>query len=261
MAGGKATVRIGIVDDDATDRSQLHAAIDRFGAESGVALSVTEFSSAGAYLSAPGSVFDILYLDIDMPGMSGMELAETIRQTDSGVVIIFCTNLQQFAVNGYRVSALGFIVKPVEWYPFQLFLTRALRAVGLRAAMRSKTAAKRIVLKDGGVSRVVDVADIEYVEVRKHYLLYYVRPGDSGSGAVLRVRGTMRAAEAELSPHGFSRCSASYLVNLSHVTSVDRNDVHVDEQTLSIGRTFRDQFRQDFSRYLANRGWEAPLPC
>lgn len=256
MAGSRATVRIGVVDDDASDRAQLHAAIDRFGAENDVALSVTEFPSAGAYLSEPGGVFDILYLDIDMPGMSGMELAETIRQTDSGVVIIFCTNLQQFAVNGYRVSALGFIVKPVEWYPFQLFLSRALRAVGLRAAMRSKGSGKRIVLKDGGVSRVVSVADIECIEVRKHYLLYYVHPRETDSESVLRVRGTMRAAEAELAPYGFSRCSSSYLVNLSRIASVERNDVHVGEQTLSIGRTFRDGFRRDFSHYLANRGWE-----
>jgi hypothetical protein len=51
-----------------------------------------------------------------MPQMSGMELAEKIRETDQDVILIFCTNLQQFALNGYSVGALGFIVKPIQWY-------------------------------------------------------------------------------------------------------------------------------------------------
>lgn len=57
-----------------------------------------------------------------MPQMSGMELAEKIRETDQDVILIFCTNLQQFALNGYSVGALGFIVKPIQWYSFHIWL-------------------------------------------------------------------------------------------------------------------------------------------
>ncbi len=64
-----------------------------------------------------------------MPQMSGMELAEKIRETDQDVILIFCTNLQQFALNGYSVGALGFIVKPIQWYSFHMYLTRALKAL------------------------------------------------------------------------------------------------------------------------------------
>ena len=122
-------IRIGIVDDEESARRQISDAIGRFAAEKNVELEVRSFSSAGAYLAEKDNLFDILYLDIDMPGMSGMEPATTIRQTDSSIVIIFCTNLQQFAVNGYEVGALGFLVKPMEWYPFQLYLERALKGV------------------------------------------------------------------------------------------------------------------------------------
>ncbi len=251
-------VRVGVVDDAPADRRRLCEALARFERESGVALDVREFESAGAYLAEKGTLFDILYLDIDMPGMSGMELAEVIRQSDSGVVIIFCTNLQQFAVNGYQVSALGFIVKPIEWYTFELFLRRALRAVALRSAMRRAGSAKRIAVRDGAVSRVVDVSDLEFVEVRRHTLLYSVRSRDTGARTVLRTRGTMQAAVEELSPCGFSRCSASYLVNLSHVTMVERMNVYVGDEVLPIGRTFKAQFKRDFAHHLATRGWEGP---
>ena len=115
-------IRIGIVDDEKQERDQLKQALARFSAENGTELSVQEFDCAAVYLAAQDRDFDILYLDIDMPQMSGMELAEKIRETDQDVILIFCTNLQQFALNGYSVGALGFIVKPIQWYSFHIWL-------------------------------------------------------------------------------------------------------------------------------------------
>lgn len=113
-------IRIGIVDDEKQERDQLKQALARFSAENGTELDVQEFDCAAVYLAAQDRDFDILYLDIDMPQMSGMELAEKIRETDQDVILIFCTNLQQFALNGYSVGALGFIVKPIQWYSFSI---------------------------------------------------------------------------------------------------------------------------------------------
>lgn len=116
-------IRIGIVDDEKQERDQLKQALARFGAENGTELNVQEFDCAAVYLAAQDRDFDILYLDIDMPQMSGMELAEKIRETDQDVILIFCTNLQQFALNGYSVGALGFIVKPIQWYSFHMIVS------------------------------------------------------------------------------------------------------------------------------------------
>ena len=106
-------VRIGIVDDEKEAREQLRAAIRRFEEEYQVEFEIQEFDSAQAYLADPNNDCDILYMDIDMPKMTGMELAERIRETNGEIILIFCTNLEQFALNGYSVSALGFLVKPV----------------------------------------------------------------------------------------------------------------------------------------------------
>lgn len=250
-------IRIGMVDDEDRARGELESAVRRFAAQNNLEFEIRAYSSAGAYLADKGNQFDILYLDIDMPGMSGMELAATIRQTNSSLVIIFCTNLQQFAVNGYEVSALGFLVKPVEWYPFRLYLERALKAVAAQARLRDHSG-KRIIVRDGASSRVVDVTRLACIEVRKHNLIYTVRDRASGRESTLQSRGSMRDLAAELAPYGFARCSASFLVNLSFVTAVNGPDVYLGERVLPIGRTYRDAFKSAFAHYLATQDWEAP---
>ena len=249
-------MKVGIVDDEAAARADIHAALDRYAEENGVSLSVEEYPGAGAFLAARNNSYDILFLDIDMPGMSGMELAESLRLTGSAVSIIFCTNLEQFAVDGYKVSATGFLVKPVRWYPFQLFFRRALIAADAARAAHSLDAGRRIVIKDGGTSQVVRVSQIRYVEVRKHTLHYAVRPDGATEDVVLRERGTMQSAESSLAPYGFARCSASFLVNLRYVTATRGTDVHLGDVALPIGRTFRDSFRRELLRYLATSDWE-----
>lgn len=229
-------IRIGIVDDEKQERDQLKQALARFGAENGTELNVQEFDGAAVYLAAQDRDFDILYLDIDMPQMSGMELAEKIRETDQDVILIFCTNLQQFALNGYSVGALGFIVKPIQWYSFHMYLTRALKVLQKRAGQ--KTAPPHIVVKDGTVTRLLDAAEIAYVEVRQHDLLYNLCGGD-GKTEIIKNRGSMQEIAAQLTPYGFVRCSASYLVNLRCITAVSRMNVYIGGAALPLGAPTR----------------------
>ena len=243
-------IRIGIVDDEREARERLRQEIARFEAEERTQFEVLEFDSAASFLSEEGQSCDVLFLDIDMPQMTGMELAEKIRETDSEVIIIFCTNLQQFALNGYSVSALGFIVKPVEWYSFHLFLSRAVKTL----EARENGEARRIFVKDGAVSRFINVSDIKYVEVRRHYLHYNIREEGTGQGTVIRTRGSMQDAEAQLAQYGFARCSVSFLVNLSSITAISNMSVYIGQVVLSIGRTYKDSFMREFSRFMAKRG-------
>lgn len=249
-------VRIGIVDDEKKARETLQEEIAKFEAQYEVKFEVCEFDCAASYLSAQDNACDILYLDIDMPQMTGMELAEKIREKDMDVIIIFCTNLQQFAINGYSVSALGFLVKPVQWYSFHMYLDRALHAIKKRAGRSERPGEGSIVVKDGPISKVIDAADIKYVEVRQHYLLYHVADRETGRESVIQTRGALQDAASQLSQYGFVRCNASFLVNLSYITAVSRMDVYIGQDTLRIGRTYKDSFTKEFSRFLAKRGWE-----
>ena len=93
-------IRIGIIDDEKEARKRLREEIAKFETKYQMEFEVCEFESAASYLAKATDVYDILYLDIDMPQMTGMELAEKIRETDSEFIIILFTNLQQFAENG-----------------------------------------------------------------------------------------------------------------------------------------------------------------
>ncbi|MCR4904241.1 MAG: LytTR family DNA-binding domain-containing protein [Butyrivibrio sp.] len=250
-------IRIGIVDDDKDSRVLLKSLVSEYASGKTIEYMLAEYESAISYLEGARS-FDILFLDIDMPNMSGMELAEKVREKDKEVVIIFCTNLQQFALNGYSVGALGFMVKPVQTYSFDLNMERALSAVKAAKSRNNEEADTKFVLKDGTISRLISASDIDYVEVRQHYLLYNVRNSTTGARMVIKNRGTMQDAVEVLTPYGFVRCSSSFLVNIKSVTAVSRMNVYIGEELLPIGRTFKESFMDTFSRYLAKRGWEDP---
>lgn len=250
---GCVVIRIGIVDDEREARERLRQEIARFEAEEHTQFDVLEFDSAASFLSEGGQSCDILFLDIDLPRMTGMELAEKIRETDSEVILIFCTNLQQFALNGYSVSALGFIVKPVEWYSFHLFLSRAVKVLEARESLLENGEARRILVKDGAVSRFLSVSDVRYVEVRRHYLHYYIQE-EMGQGSMIRTRGSMQDAADQLSQYGFARCNVSFLVNMNSITAVSNMSVYIGQTVLPIGRTYKDSFMREFSRFMAKRG-------
>ena len=101
---------------------------------------------------------DIVILDIEMPGMNGMEAAEKIRQADEDVVLMFITNMIQYAIRGYSVGALDFVMKPVNYYTFSLKLTRAIG--------RIQKIEKEILLKQQDSVKKVPVEEIYYVEIQ-----------------------------------------------------------------------------------------------
>jgi DNA-binding LytR/AlgR family response regulator len=254
--GRKSVIRIGLVDDDRDSRERLKKELSDYTSDHKTEYELFEYESALKFLEAGKKDFDMLFLDIDMPGMSGMELAEKIRETDREVVIIFCTNLQQFALNGYSVGALGFMVKPLQTYAFNLSMDRAMSAVKINQNRKKEDSDTKFVLKDGTISRLVSASDIDYVEVRQHYLLYNIKDSATRQRVVIKNRGTMQDAVEVLAPYGFVRCSSSFLVNLRNVTAVSRTNVYIKEELLPIGRTFKESFMDAFSRYLAKRGWE-----
>ena len=110
--------------------------------------------------------FDIILMDIDMPHMNGLDTARRLRQVDEGVALIFITNLAQYAINGYEVRALDFIVKPVEYRELEYKLNRAL----LYCRRHGEDA---LTLESAGVARRVPLRTIYYVEVYNHSIILF----------------------------------------------------------------------------------------
>lgn len=240
--------RISIVDDEGAACVRLESMITDYGQKHGYEYELSRYGSAEEYLAAGDDDSDIIFMDIDMPGVSGMELAKKIRETRDDVILIFCTNLQQFALNGYEVEALGFIVKPVGQYSFDLFMDKAMKRLS-NGMVPAGTGS--IHLKTVGARKLVNVNDIGYVEVRRHKLFYHIYRRETEAEEVIQIRGSMQDAENKLAQYGFVRCSIGYLVNLSHIMSIKGSEVYLPQTILTVSRNYRKPFMEAFMRRLA----------
>ena len=117
-------LQITIVDDSPGDTADLRACLARWEKETGTPIRVTEYANALDFLEEYRGACDILLLDVDMPGINGMDAARQLRAVDQAVRIMFVTNMAQFAIAGYEVDATDFIVKPVRYFSFAQKLSR-----------------------------------------------------------------------------------------------------------------------------------------
>ena len=172
-----------------------------------------------------------------LPGLTGMEVAERIRAGDPDVVLVFVTNAAQYAIKGYAVGALDFVLKPVNPYEFLVKLERALE----RAAQRRQ---RPITLQTADGVQVLSSRDILYVETRDRKLFYHTTRG------CFAVRSSMQSAEALLGSLRFVRCNQCYLVNLRHVQSVQGDFVTVGRDRLEVSRRQRAAFLEAMLQYV-----------
>ena len=222
-------MRVAVVEDEKEQREQLQTYITQYAQEAGMSIEVELFPSGRELLEGYSSKYDVILLDIEMPEIDGMETARQIRTQDEEVVLMFVTNLAQYAINGYGVGALDFVLKPVNYYTFSIRFARAIA----RARQRENV---QILLNLPDCVRKINTQQIYYVEVQNRMLHYHTELGE------FVLRGTMQSAEQELERYHFVRCNHWYLVNLSHVTEVRRDMVLVEGAQLEISRRNRTAF-------------------
>lgn len=228
---------VAVVDDNPQDAGNIAGYIGKFSADTGTSLRVATYSDAVAFLRDDTTQFSIVVFDVQMPGINGVEAARLLRERDPGVVIMFVTNMPQYALFGYEVEAVDYVLKPISYADFSLKLKKALRYVG-----RNREHSIMLSCAEGPVS--VSVWEILYVESAKHYLTYHTSSGQ------YRTRGTMTATEGELAPHHFARCNSGYLVNLRHVHGISGDEVVVGDERLKVSRGRRAGFMEAFARYV-----------
>ena len=207
-----------IVEDMPAEAQVLQDFLGRYAAEKGLELNVEVLGSALEFIDTRRAA-DLVLMDIDMPGINGMEAAQVMRGYDEQTPLIFVTNLAQYAVRGYSVDALDFVVKPVEYHDFAMRLDRAVRIMirNVRSTMALPT--------EDGIA-VVSHSDLLFVDMLKHDVCYHL-----AAGRVLRERGTMRATAEKLGKDEFVRVSSGCLVNMGRVTRIGAESVTVADGT------------------------------
>lgn len=125
-------LQIAIVEDDAATRETLQGFVEQYAAQRGLACQVTPYADGSGIVQGYRPGFDIIFMDVEMPGTGGFSAAEQIRAVDSEVVLVFVTNMAQYAIRGYEVDALDYVLKPVDYYQFSTKLSRAVQRIQQR---------------------------------------------------------------------------------------------------------------------------------
>ena len=180
---------------------------------------------------------DLLLLDIQLPGMTGMDAAKKIRKTDPDVMMIFITSLTQYAIEGYSVNAFDYILKPLRSASFLAKMERAFRVLNRNRS----NAVLTLSTKDG--KRRVPMDDILYVEVNNHDIFVHTMED------TFKEWGTMKTIESQLEGASFARCSVHYLVNLKYVQGMAGELVIVPGAQLPISRSRRKEFLDAIAQY------------
>lgn len=229
-------LKIAIVEDDALYAKQLEDYLHQFETENKELMQITVFSDGDQIVEKYSSQFDIILMDIEMKFVDGMTAAEEIRKMDSEVVIIFITNMAQYAIRGYEVNALDYILKPVSYFAFSQKLTRAIARMHKR-----ENKAILVNMKDSVVR--INLANIYYIESQGHTMILHTVLGE------YETAGTMKGMEEKLAGLNFSRGNYGYLINLQHVDDVTDGCAVVKGEKLVLSRTRKKKFMEDLTKY------------
>lgn len=230
-------IRLAIVDDEQIYVKEIKNYIRRYENETGEKFSVVCFQDGDQIAENYTGQYDIILMDIQMQFMDGLEAAKKIREFDSEVVIMFVTNMKNYAIRGYEVDALDYLVKPVDYYMFSRKMDKALKRIGKR---NEPVINVRIL---SGVMRF-KTKDIYYVESDGHNLSYFTSKG------TYRRRSKIKDVEDELVPYGFFRTNKSYLVNMQYVDGIDNGACLVHGEKLLISRSKKKEFMAAMLDYM-----------
>ena len=223
---------VAIVEDEIDAARRLEACLARYSQDHpDVRFDVTVFSEPTGFLDAYRPVWDIVFMDIEMPNMDGMSAARRLRVLDEQVILVFVTNMAQFAAKGYEVDALDYVIKPFSYNDFERKLRRAV-------AIRGEESASVMIMQRARTQRVL-LRDIEYIEVKNHNLLYHTERG------VLTGTGTLQDVEDKLRDRGFLRCNKAFVVNGRHIVAVKGNELTLSGgENVTIGRAYKKTFME-----------------
>lgn len=230
-------MNIAIVEDEKEAQDKLVSYIERFSNEKNVTCNTSVFANFILFLTNYKPVYDVVFLDIELPYLNGLEGAKKLREKDPDVPIIFVTNLAQYGVQGYKVSALDYLVKPYSYEALELALLDA-----VKEAESLEKESITIHSKDGDIR--VSYSSIIYIEVQGHDLLYCL------DTKTLIARGSMSKVQKALPSNLFFKVSSSFLINLAHVTNVKGDYVYLKDNKLKISRLRKKDFLEALHRFI-----------
>lgn len=231
-------LKIAILEDQPDQAARLSAMLERYAdAHEEFAYSLQQYDQSIRLLTDYRCDTDLLFLDIQLPDMLGINVARKIRAVDDKVMIIFITMLTQYAIEGYSVGAFDYVLKPVRYDEFAAKLDRACRILSHRSS------AMTIDVRTKEDIRRVSVDDVTYIEISNHDVMIHT-PQET-----YKQWGNLKTYEEMLGEAHFVRCNACYLVNLKYVKGIHGDRVQVHQEELTISKSKRKDFMAAVARY------------
>lgn len=233
--GGSGFVNIAVCDDDKNVRELIGSKVLKQYPE----LDIVFFSSGEEVLLSNKHI-DILFLDIQMPGRNGMEIARELRKKENKLVIIFVTAVEEYVFQAFDVGALHYIVKPINDEKFNEVLKRAIENCSRQKSKECEN--KHLMINNGGVHTKVMLDDIVYAEVFNRKVVIH-KLSDK-----LEYYGKMSDLET-LAGESFFRSHRAYLVNFKYVVKYNATTIYLEKGTVLMAKKNYPEFVKKYMKY------------
>lgn len=227
---------IAIVEDEKESTDVLEQCLNRYSKEKNVSFRITTFKNGAEFVLKYKPIFDVVFMDVDMPKLNGFEAAKKLREVDSEVVLIFVTMLAKYAIRGYEFDAYDYILKPIVYGSLKIKIGKVLKE-------RKKVGNRDIVLPVGNGFLRIDAFSLDYIEISGHNIIYHTNEGN------YETYGSLAVIEKVLPKNLFCRCNRCFLVNLRSVFKIEGDYVVIGENRLFIGRTRKKEFLKAMQKY------------
>ena len=229
-------LRLAIVDDNPNDSAALRALVADYLVKNNHAHVIQVFNAPLDFIRSTEN-HDIVFMDIRMDKLDGIEVARIMRKINTDSVLVFVTAMAQLAIKGYEVDALDFIVKPADQGSINYVLSKALTRL-------ENTSSTIFALKTSEGIVSLSSNDITYVEVFDHNLAYHTTKG------TYEVRGRLSDVIQKLDQKRFIMCNRSFVVNLRYVSSACSEYLVVDGKKVYISKSHSKEIMKHFSNFL-----------
>ena len=232
-------LKIAIVEDERECQEALIEQLRKYEKEKNDAFMVRIFKDGIDILDDYSADYDLIFLDIHMKYQDGMTTAKKIREVDADTQIVFITALAQYAIEGYKVNALDFILKPVVYEQLAMTMDKVL-------AVTSKYRKEKLLLVADGESRCkISTEDIHYIEVVNHDMFFYTKEKVYSRHGI-----PLKTMADELADCYFVKSGQSQLVNLKYVDEVKKDTVYVEGTQIFLSRSRKKEFLEALADYV-----------